>query len=798
MKNITFIFVLLSASAVGFFAWADSAQAADSNLIITEVMYDPVKNSSGEKINWIELYNPTNQNIDLVPGQRSKTAPISWKMKIKYIDKLGILKENNCTFTDAKTASLTPNEFLIISTKPESLSLDESIKTFKASSCFALSGDYQETTIALSNNYGQHWFAETTYSPSQGENYLGKSLEKKILADENSWEPSCKDGGTPGEEPKICETETVSADEDSNATDSDGDTANSPEKCATSSKDIKLNELFPYPETGGQEFVELKNLGAYCVDLSDWKIIDEKENKYVFAPGTIIGPGEIWHTFGNFYLNNTSAETVYLLDSSEKEVDRTSYEKAVKKYSFSSDGQKFFWTSIPTPGAENIFDAAEDEETKDNSGTSSETESTTTNEKIYLNEILPNPKNGSDGEYIEIASGESGPVDLYGWRIKDASKSKGYQFKEHIVLDSGEYFAIYRSETKIVLNNSNESVNLYSPQGEVASSAAFDKSQKNASFNFDGENWKWSKYLTPGKKNKFDSEPSVKIRKPKNAFKDIPVEFSAKAKDKETKKLKYVWDFGDGKKSYLAKISHKYLATGKYTVTLSVSDDSQTIEKSFILAVKNYPRPDLEMVKIIPNPVGNDSDGEIVEIRNNSGKKVSLDGWKVATGSDDKIYNHPISGEIGLEPNEIKTITREFSKFSLNNKSGKIQLVMPDGKVADVVEYQKEKIAEDEAFAKIEGKWQWISSPNNLPGKEKSPEEEDSSKINEEEINSNENKREILGATDEKQPYYAPLSVGYSSEDEYIFFKLFGLLEYKPREADFCPAIQPANTLAYF
>ena len=142
---------------------------------------------------------------------------------------------------------------------------------------------------------------------------------------------------------------------------------------------------------------------------------------------------------------------------------------------------------------------------------------------------------------------------------------------------------------------------------------------------------------------------SVKIKKPKNVYKDLFTEFSAKAKDKETKKLKYSWDFGDGKKSTLAKTSHKYLDTGKFTVTLSVSDDSQTVEKSFRFNVKKSPRPNLEIVKIVPNPAGNDSEGEIVDVKNNSGKKIDLAGWKIATGSGEKMYNHPISEEFILE-----------------------------------------------------------------------------------------------------------------------------------------------------
>ena len=153
-----------------------------------------------------------------------------------------------------------------------------------------------------------------------------------------------------------------------------------------------------------------------------------------------------------------------------------------------------------------------------------------------------------------------------GWKIKDASKGKGYQFKEHVILNPNEYLVVYKTDSKISINNSNETVYLYDPQSELASSVTFAKSFKNSSYSFDGKEWKWTKYLTPGKKNKFDSAPTVKIEKPKNVYKNILAEFSAKAKDKETKKLKYAWDFGDGKKSYLKDTSHKYLDTGKYTV----------------------------------------------------------------------------------------------------------------------------------------------------------------------------------------------------------------------------------------
>ena len=231
-------------------------------------------------------------------------------------------------------------------------------------------------------------------------------------------------------------------------------------------------------------------------------------------------------------------------------------------------------------------------------------------------------------------------------------------------------------------------------------------------------------------------------------------------------------------------------------VTLSVTDDSQTVEKSFSLQVKKYPRPDLEIVKIVPNPAGNDSENETIDIKNNSSKKVDLTGWKIATGSSGKMPNHPISGEFALGSSETKTITQEFSKFSLNNKAGKVQLVMPDGKVADEIAYAKEKIAEDVAYAKIDGEWQWIE-----PGAQNEnivvAENADASKGQIDQIDGESTDNgEVLGATDES-PIAASYNSSFTSEDAYIFLSQINFLKTNERKMTYRPASNPSSAIAY-
>lgn len=600
---------------------------------------------------------------------------------------------------------------------------------------------------------------------------------------------------------------------------------------------IIINEVQISGENSNDEFIELFNPADTSIDLKGYKLAKKTktgstESVLVSAAkfsGTIQARGYFLIAHPN-YKDEISADLAYssstysvskdntiflynkdgvLLDeigfgevnnanSENSPAPNSDANQSIERTSFidtDNNASDFSINTSPTPKNSTLVETdTEDDSDDDNNIPDDPEKCATFSKNIRLNEILPNPKNDEEKEeFIELVNGDSELVDLFGWTIRDGSKTRKYVFKEHIELESGKYFAVYRPDSKITLNNSSESVTLYNPQGEITSSVSWDKSTKDASYGFDGKKWKWSKYLTPNKKNKFDSEPSVKIVKPKRAFKGLLTKFGAKAKDKETKKLKYAWDFGDGKKSYLAETSHKYLDTGKYTVTLAITDYSQTVEKSFTLQVKKYPRPDIEIVKIVPNPAGKDSEGEIVGVRNNSKKKIDLAGWKIATGAGKNIYNHPIIGEIGLGPGETKAITREICKFSLNNKAGKVSLVMPDTKTADAVEYEKGKIAEDEAYAKIDGEWQWITPEINNESSDSGDEVTNEVAPTSE----NENMGEVLGATDENIFASPNFRSRFTSEDAYIFLNRINFAKPFEKEMSYRPATDPSSSIAY-
>ena len=716
VKIIIAKLVLILAVIAGFFNVAlVSANADDSNFIITEIMHNPIKNCDGEKSKWIELRALSDISIKI---ESDKVEDENYKYIIKGFftcDKWN--KDNNkCAngyshylYSKKKIFRIQKGDYLIIASNPKSL--ENTYKNtdlpliLKSSIKLPTDRDSKEMFIAISGDGKKTWKNKITFSDFFNKKTTGYSLEKVTFSendDKSNWQESYIYGGTPG---KKSSTKKIFP------------------------TGILINELLPNPEGKDKEgeFIELYNANDFKVELKNWSLTNRKNNSFTFPDDSFSCGEKIkweikpksylllnYSTYG-FTLHNSGGEKIILKNPNGVPVSEASYAGNAKSglaYAFDFNNEEFQWTTTPTPEKENIITAPKKKSRKKKSKGDSGENDLSSAEKVYLNEILPNPKGDEKtGEYIEIVNLENKPVDLYKWKLKDASKYGKYIFKEHFILGPGDYFAIHRRRFKFALNNSKgETVYLYNPRGKLTSSVTYDKAIENVSYNFNGSLWRWSKFLTPGGKNKFDEPPKVKISIPKRAYKNTYTKFRVRAKDKETKKLRYVWDFGDGRKSYLKKTSHKYTKTGRYTIKLTVRDESQSVEKVFRLQVKKHPRPDLEIVSLTPNPKGKDTELETMKIKNNSSKRVNLKGYKIATGSK-KLYNHPIRENLYIKPGKTKTIDRQDSKFTLNNKKCEIQLLYPDQKIADKVKYEKDKIVDDEVYKKIDGQWQWISPP---------------------------------------------------------------------------------------
>jgi hypothetical protein len=337
--------------------------------------------------------------------------------------------------------------------------------------------------------------------------------------------------------------------------------------------------------------------------------------------------------------------------------------------------------------------------------------------QIFYNELLPNPS-GTDtaGEFIEFYNSSEKTENLENWKLKDA-KGVLHPLKKidgiSLEIAPKKYLVINPNKYGVSLHNTvDETIDLLDPDDKKVDSVSYQHSEvkENIAYAFDGIEWHWSNKLTPGEKNKFNASPKVRSKKDDKIYVGMYADFSARGTDEDGDKLKYVWDFDDGHKSYLKETRHKFEKKGAYTITLKISDGTEDRIETFKIKVEKFPESKVKIIALSPNPKGKDSDAEFLTVQNKSKKKINLKNWRLATGSK-KLYNHPITEDLWIAPGEILKITREFSNFSLHNKNCKVELRYPNGKVASHLAYAKKKksVSEDEIYSKASGQWAWVA-----------------------------------------------------------------------------------------
>ncbi len=121
---------------------------------------------------------------------------------------------------------------------------------------------------------------------------------------------------------------------------------------------------------------------------------------------------------------------------------------------------------------------------------------------MVINEFLPNPVGkDQDGEWIELFNNKEGDINLNGWQIKDAS-GKTFIFKNQKIL-SNQYAVLDFKTTKISLNNSGETIELYNQKGDLIDKAEYvGVAAEGKSFSKNDDYFVLSE-PTPGKENIF-------------------------------------------------------------------------------------------------------------------------------------------------------------------------------------------------------------------------------------------------------------------------------------------------------
>ncbi len=111
---------------------------------------------------------------------------------------------------------------------------------------------------------------------------------------------------------------------------------------------------------------------------------------------------------------------------------------------------------------------------------------------LRFSEVYPNTVgNDETEEYIEIENFGDKTIDLLGWSIQDATE-KTWTADGSRGLSPGKAVALPRVLTKITLNNSDETLKLMHPNGQVIDVLSYGTAAKGATYTRSGDTWSWS------------------------------------------------------------------------------------------------------------------------------------------------------------------------------------------------------------------------------------------------------------------------------------------------------------------
>lgn len=415
--------------------------AESPSVVINEIAWMGTAVSTNAE--WIELYNASNDKIDLS----------GWKILTPTQDNANLV----LFAIDDKCASSVLDSgrfFLIKRTTPSDTSDTVSDKKADCVGSFGGSGlsnngerlELKDASGVLidSLDCSSGWFA--------GDNATKQTMERKTPGlpgnDPTSWQTSAEPGGTPKAPNSFGATSSQSTDEQPSGT--PDETASSTLTSSPTSSASTANR--PPEANAGPDIVALTNQNiAFDATQSSDPDGDSLTYRWNFGDGTTSDKPKINHSY------QYSGTCIAVLEVSDGK-NASSDQLAVIVYSNS----------------------------------------------ILISEFMPAPAGADqDNEWIELYNDSNQMVDLSGWQVDDAEGgSKPFALPKNTLLTGHQYLVLQRPTTKIALNNDNDSVRLLYPTGQVAQEIKYGKAKENQSVCLSANHqYIWSVSPTPGGPN---------------------------------------------------------------------------------------------------------------------------------------------------------------------------------------------------------------------------------------------------------------------------------------------------------
>lgn len=274
--------------------------------------------------------------------------------------------------------------------------------------------------------------------------------------------------------------------------------------------DLKINEIYPAPRLGDEEWVEIYNDGEKEIDLSIYSLSDIIGKKIIFATNSA-APFSFVLATASGVLNNTGPETIYLKDKNNNVLEIASYSSsfdASKSVIKCPDGNgNWYFSFFITKGYSNEQGCLILTPTLMPSFTPVPTSSSTvlpspsfspdetptpflvSYENIYLSEVMVNPKIG-EKEWVEIYNDNDFLVELRNWYIDDIENAGSTPKSFTAILDKKSYKVVELSSS--IFNNDGDWVRLLDFDRREKDSFEYLQSETGRSFgrsSFSSDSW---------------------------------------------------------------------------------------------------------------------------------------------------------------------------------------------------------------------------------------------------------------------------------------------------------------------
>lgn len=342
---------------------------------------------------------------------------------------------------------------------------------------------------------------------------------------------------------------------------------------------------------------------------------------------------------------------------------------------------------------------------------------------VVINELM------WDGEeYVELFNSTSQEISLAGWTL--TRQQAGGEVKVLVVweeedkLGAGEYYLLESKEeattviadkvdSSVMLVNTGELITLWDAQKNVVDQAnqlslwfagdgTLEKAMERTTATSDGlmaSSWHTStgeaggRFGTPKQINSqphINEAPEAAITASSSGLVGEQLIFTAEdSSDAEDDDLTYGWTMGDDTALSGVDVAHSYDRAGTFVVEVTVSD-GQAEDKAVSEVVINQPKysDDIIINEWLPDPTGNDAEGEFIELKNKGNELVDLVGWRLDDAEGGSVeYVIPPGVKIGA--GEIRLFKREETKLALNNSSDSVRLKDPLGRIKTEQSYEK-------------------------------------------------------------------------------------------------------------